>query len=390
MRVRLVTYSAMPRGGAVHARRLAEELAGRGHEVELWALTLEGAGIAVGPSVSTHQVATAWVPGEEPAARVERCTAVLADALRTAPDADILHAQDMLAARALLALRAEGRVPHVIRTVHHTEVFEDTFLDDCQRASIQDVDRVIAVSAFWADRLSQEFGVDAPVVPNGVDAARFDAPGLSRAAAGMRMGWGDRPVVLAVGGVQPRKGSRTLLEAFARARARLPEGALLVIAGGDGIYRTDDHETAWRDDAERLGLRVHNGPAHDAGAADVARIGVVADDDMPALYRAADVLAFPSTREGFGLVVLEAAAAGLPVVVSDLPVFAEFMQHGRDCLMVPVGEAGDLASALVRAVNDTALRAGLVAGGHATAAGFNWGETAVRTEAVYEAFLAGG
>ena len=388
MRVRVVAYSAMPRGGAMHARRLAEELARRGHEVELWALTLEGAGIAVGPQVSTHQVAAAWVPGEEPGQRVARCSDVLAAALRSAPPVDVNHAEDMLSTRALLALRAEGMVPHVIRTVHHTEVFEDTFLDDCQRASIQDVDRCITVTGWWADRLAQEYGVRCDVVPNGVDAERFSAPGLSRADAGRRMGWGDRPVVLAVGGVQPRKGSRTLLEAFARARGRLPEGALLVIAGGDGIYRTDEHEAAWRDDAARLGLRVQDGPGA-VGDVDVARIGVVDDDDMAVLYRASEVLAFPSTREGFGLVVLEAAASGLPVVVSDLPVFGEFMQDGRDCLMAAVGDSGALADALVRAVNDPRLRGTLVEQGQATATRFSWAATAERTEQVYRAFLAG-
>jgi glycosyltransferase involved in cell wall biosynthesis len=132
---------------------------------------------------------------------------------------------------------------------------------------------------------------------------------------------------------------------------------------------------------------VHAG-ADVPGDADVARIGVVGDDDMPMLYRAADVLAFPSTREGFGLVVLEAAAAGLPVVVSDLPVFAEFMQDDRDCLMVPVGAAEPLADALVRAINDAGLRARLIAEARETAAGFAWAETAASTEAVYEGFLA--
>ncbi len=376
----------MPRGGAVHARRLAEELAARGHDVEVWALTMEGAGLAVGPGVATHQVPLTPIPGESTPARIERAAGVLADAMRSAPPADIHHAQDLLSARALLALRADGVVPDVVRTVHHVDAFGDRFLEECQRASIQDVDRCIAVSAFWAERLADEFGVRADVVPNGVDAGRFTGCPLSRAAAGARMGWGGRTVVLAVGGVQARKGSRVLLEAFARARGRLPDGALLVVAGGEGLYADPAAVSAWKDDTGRLGLVVHDGvspPAH----ADVARIGIVDDDDMPVLYRAADVLAFPSTREGFGLVVVEAMAAGLPVVASDLPVLAEFLRDGDDCLMTPVGDSGPLAQALVRLANDHDLRAGITARAQETARRFPWAATAERAEAVYRDVL---
>lgn len=382
MRVRIATYSAMPRGGAVHARRLAEELAARGHRVELWALTIGGSGLAVGPGVAVHQVPLLPEAGEGAPQRVARGAAVLAAALRRAAPADIHHAQDLVSARALLDLRAEGVVPHVVRTVHHVEVFQDGFLDECQRASIQDVDRCLAVSAFWAARLDSEFGVQADVVPNGVDFARFAECPLDRRRAGDRCGWGTRPVVLALGGVQPRKGGRVLIESFARARGRLPDDALLVVAGGDGLYFDPSHLAAWRDDAARLGLRVHEGP-HPPPDCDVARIGVVPDDDMPALYRAADALAFPSTREGFGLVVVEAMAAGLPVVASDIPVLREFLRDGDDCLMTPVGDSGPMADALVVALRDGALRARLTTNAQATARAFRWDITAERAEAVY-------
>jgi glycosyltransferase involved in cell wall biosynthesis len=98
--------------------------------------------------------------------------------------------------------------------------------------------------------------------------------------------------------------------------------------------------------------------------------------------RAADVFAFPSEREGFGLVVLEAQAAGLPVVASDLPVLREFLRDGRDCRMVPVGDADALGAALVElATGDGAPR--LVEGGRATAARFTWEAAAAAHEAVY-------
>ncbi|MGB1803059.1 MAG: MSMEG_0565 family glycosyltransferase [Miltoncostaeaceae bacterium] len=387
MRVRIATYSAMPRGGAVHARRLAEELAARGHWVELWALTIGGSGLAVGPGVALHQVPLMPEPGEGVAQRVARGASALAAALRHAAPVDIHHAQDMVSARALLDLRAEGVIPHVVRTVHHVEVFQDDVLEECQRASIQDVDRCLAVSAFWAARLGSEFGVRAGVVPNGVDFARFAHCPLDRRRSGERFGWGMRPVILALGGVQPRKGGRVLLEAFARARGRLPDDALLVVAGGDGLYADLAHLAAWNDDAARLGLRVREGP-HPPPDAHVARIGVVADDDMPALYRAADALAFPSTREGFGLVVVEAMAGGLPVVASDIPVLREFLRDGDDCLMTPVGDSGPMAEALVAVMREPDLRARLTANAQATARAFRWEITAERAEAEYEGMRA--
>ena len=102
--------SAMPRGGAVHARCLAEALAARGHDVELWVLTIGGSGLRVGPGVATHQMPLRPVPDESVADRVDRAAATLAGALRGAPPVDINHAQDLLSARAMLALRADGEV----------------------------------------------------------------------------------------------------------------------------------------------------------------------------------------------------------------------------------------------------------------------------------------
>src|SRR5579864_6444932 len=71
--------------------------------------------------------------------------------------------------------------------------------------------------------------------------------------------------------------------------------------------------------------------------------------------RPADVLAFPSTKEGWGLAVLEAMSAGLPVVTSDLPVFREYLSPGRDALLVPVDDAPALAAALAAILDDPEL-----------------------------------
>ena len=186
------------------------------------------------------------------------------------------------------------------------------------------------------------------MIPNGVDGERFAACPLDRAAAGAELGWGARPTVLAVGGIEPRKGSRALLEAFARAARRARRRARCWRSpGGETLFDYADYREAWERDAARLGLRVHRGPRPPAGA-DVAVLGPDRRPGMPALFRAADLLAFPSEREGFGLVVLEAQAAGLPAVVSDLPVLREILRDGRDCRMVPVDDPAALAAALSR------------------------------------------
>ena len=130
--------------------------------------------------------------------------------LRGRPAATIEHSEDCLSARALLSLRTENRVGAIIRTVHHVDDFRSPVLDACQRASILRVDHRICVSRHWAERLRSQFDVSSTVIPNGIDAARYRAPDLSRAGARSLFGWGDRPVLLAVGGIEPRKGSRDL------------------------------------------------------------------------------------------------------------------------------------------------------------------------------------
>ncbi len=383
MNIRLVTYSTKPRGGVVHALCLAEALTDRGHDVELWALSADGAAFFREPRAQVRLVPVDKRPGEDVEPRILRYAATLAEGMRAAGRADIHHSEDCLSARSLLALRAEGLVPAIVRTIHHIDDFASPVLADCQRASIEDVDHRICVSAHWAEIVARDHGVGAEVIANGVDADRYARCPLDRPAAGAYLGWGARPTVLAVGGIEPRKGSRTLLAAFAAARERVGPGALLAIAGGETLFDYADYRAGWETDAQALGLRVHRGPRPPADA-DVAVLGPIADDDMPALFRAADLMAFPSEREGFGLVVLEAQAAGLPAVVSDLPVLREFLADGRDCRMVAVGDVQVLATALVEVMGDEGLRARLIEGGRATAARFTWQRAAEAHEVVYE------
>jgi glycosyltransferase-like protein len=287
---------------------------------------------------------------------------------------DVVHSQDCLSANAALALRDEGVIDQVLRTVHHVDDFISPSLIECQDRSILSPDHLLCVSAPWVERLQRDYGVSAGLVANGVDTRRFRPPRdrAERAQARRLAGFGDRFAVLTVGGVEPRKGSITLLEAFALLRERVPE-ALLVIAGGTTLFDYRDELERFATRADELGVTEH-----------VWRLGALDQEEIERLFRAADAFAFPSVKEGFGLAALEAVAAELPLVTSDLDVFRGFLSDGESALLTPVGDPRALAAALERIARDRALRVRLRAGGRAVVARHTWEASALAHESAYE------
>ena len=382
LRIALLTYSVKPRGGVVHAIALGEALAARGHAVALFAVGPPDARFFRAPRVPAHVVA--HTPPDAPFdARIAATIAAYRDGL-AAPlrdgRFDIVHAQDCISANAALALRDRGAIGAVLRTVHHVDDFRSPALIACQRRSIAGPDRVLCVSAPWVARVREEFGVEAGVVGNGVDTARYRPPrdGAERRAALDAAGLDGRLAILTVGGIEPRKGSLVLLEAFAAARRALPERRpVLLVAGGATLFDYRDEIDRFHARARALGLD-----------GEVRVLGPVSDARLEGLYRAADVFALPSTKEGYGLAVLEALAAGLPAVVSDLDVFRSFLGDGRSALLARTGDPEALASALVRVAREPALAARLRAGGREVAARHTWARVARVQEAAYRDFLA--
>jgi glycosyltransferase involved in cell wall biosynthesis len=236
---------------------------------------------------------------------------------------------------------------------------------------VQRADFIIADSENTRNDLVVLMGV-APtsiaVVPGGVE-PRFvpvSDPGLL-AAARERVGVGETPFVLAIGVIEPRKNLNRLMDAFAQLKQRpcVPRDLKLVLAGGrgwlfDGIY---EHQAASlvRDD--------------------ILMPGYIADDLLPALYSAAEVLAFPSLYEGFGLPILEAMACGTPVVASRASCLPE-VAEGAALLVEPDNVEG-LAVALEQALCDPELRAQLIQDGRERAAQYTWQRAAERLLDVY-------
>lgn len=372
MTIALLTYSTKPRGGVVHTLALAEALQGLGAEVCVVALGDPDVGF-FRPVHAPVRI----VPGPTDVDSLEEKVAGNIDALAAAlrsVDATVLHAQDCISARAAARVRDGGTAVTVVRTVHHVDDFASAVLMDCQRAAILEPDVVLVVSKTWQHILADDYGVPAAVVPNGVDVEHFATASRTRAAELRHsVGAAGRPLLLAVGGIEPRKGSDALVRALAVLARQNPRPVLAVV-GGHSFQDHRPYREAVLAELPELGLEL---------GVDVVPVGTVADDDMPAWYAAADVLAFPSVKEGFGLAVLEAMSAGLPVVTSDLPVFREYLVDGRDALLVPAGDVDGLVRALRSALHDHDVRRRLVAGGSEVAQRFTWRASAERHLQVY-------
>ena len=392
--VGLVTYSVKPRGGVVHTLALAEALHQAGYPVRVVALGDPGAGF-FRPVRAPFTIIPAppGLPTLEQ--RVFASVGALAEGLGAlVGDYPILHTQDCISARAACQVRdrtrepraggaiggpraggaATGREQVVIRTVHHVDDFTSRSLIDCQRQAILEPDRILVVSEHWRGILRREYGTAAEVVHNGVDVARFAAADRTLAAAlRRRAGAADRQLILAVGGIEPRKGSDTLVEAVASLR-RSGRRPVLAVLGGHSFQDYRDYRERVLASLPGLGLRLDD---------DLVLLGTVADTELPAWYAAADVLAFPSTKEGWGLAVLEAMSAGLPVVASDLAVFREYLRPGRDALVVPVDDASALAAALASVLDDRPLAGRLRSAGGKVAARYSWARSAAEHQAIY-------
>ena len=182
--------------------------------------------------------------------------------------------------------------------------------------------------------------------------------------------------MLTVGGIEPRKGSLTLLEGFARLRAQAPElDPLLLIVGGATLFDYRDEIGRFAARARELGVSEH-----------VRNVGTVSPAELERHYRAADLFAFPSTKEGFGLVALEALAAGLPVVASEIDVFLTFLVHGESALLSPPGDGSALGRSLARLAKDPRLCERLVAAGRHVVDAYGWDIAAAAHENAYLAF----
>ena len=353
---------AYPGGVTEHVSHLAEQFVTRGHQVHIVAPSsgMEAEpGAADAAPIPIHRIGrVVSIPANGSVARITLSLRSYLQAKRLLQEEqfDLIHLHEpLMPALPLTVLRHSSTTNvgtfHAFRVTPLTYFYSKPIL----RPFFRKLHGHIAVSSAARDFVGEYFPSDYRVIPNGIDFPRFNTryPPLDLFSD-------SRPTVLFVGRLEKRKGLRYLLRAWPMVLERQPEARLIVVGRGRPLegYRRFAARQGW-------------------SPADVSFAGYVSSEDLPRYYQACDVFCAPNTgQESFGIVLLEAMAAGAPIVASDIPGYRDVISHGEQGLLVERQNPAALADALCRLLANPETRAQMRRVGQETARAFDWSRVA--------------
>jgi len=309
---------------------------------------------------------------------VDEFTDEVARHLRRQGGPDAIHANYWLSGLAGHRLKHELSLP-LVSTFHtlarvkaETGDPEPDRRVDAETEVIACSDAILANCPDEVTQLVELYGADPTrieIVPPGVDHAFF-SPG-DRRGARTALGLGDHPVLLFVGRIQPLKGLTVAIGALAELSGRHPDAVLVAVGGQSGVGGAAEMAAA-------QALIDHHG-LHD-------RVRFVPPQPhhlLSTYYRAADVCIVPSRSESFGLVALEAAACGTPVVAAAVGGLRTLVDDGVTGFLVDTRVPGDYAAAAATLLDDHGLSAKIAEAAAERARGFTWSTTAARLRRLY-------
>ena len=347
---------AYPGGVTEHVAHLAEQFSARGHEVHIVAPSSDDETEPfVALDAPVHRIGrVVSIPANGSVARITLSLRSYLQAKRLLQEQqfDLIHLHEpMMPALPLTVLRHSSSTNigtfHAFRNTPLTYFYGKPIL----RPFFRKLHGHIAVSSAARDFVGEYFPADYRVIPNGIDFPRFNArhPRLEQLSDG-------RPTVLFVGRLEKRKGLKFLLRAWPMVLERQPDARLVVVGRGRPLegYRRFAARQGW-------------------SASDVLFAGYVPAEDLPRYYQSCDVFCAPNTgQESFGIVLLEAMAAGAPIVASDIPGYRDVVSDGEQGLLVEPKNAGALADAICRLLGNPELRAGMRRVGQDNARWYDW------------------
>ena len=365
-----------------HAYDLSRHLVMENWEVHVVTTAVEGSPAEeVMDGVYVHRIATHKPDGGEfvhwvfalNLAMIEYCT----QQLFKSTTFDVVHAHDWLVYYAAKALKEQSGLP-LIATIHATEhgrnggIFTDLqrYIHGIEWKLTFEAWRVVVCSTYMVREVEQIFHLPnnkIDMIPNGVDPKQLEFQQLTTNAT--KYALPHEKIVLFLGRLVREKGAQVLLEAIPEILSLSPDAKFVFT--GEGPMR-----------AELVARTRQLGIAHK-----VLFTGFVSDIDRNLLLGNAAVAVFPSLYEPFGIVALEAMAAGAPVVVSDVGGLADIIHHEQDGLTAINGDAHSFAIQVSRILTDIALAKRLAEAAKAEVLRYDWRLLAVATIDVYETVL---
>jgi phosphatidyl-myo-inositol alpha-mannosyltransferase len=350
----------VPGGVQAHIRDLAETLIGLGHEVSVITPADDPASL---PDYAVHAGKALAVPYNGSVARllVGPTSGARVRRWMRENDFDVVHVHEPTAPSISLLAVLLAKVPVV--ATFHTSNPRSKILSALQspvQILLERIQARIAVSEAARRTIVEHLGVDAVLIPNGVDVPAF-------AGAEPLAGWGRNGTSVGFLGRidEPRKGLAVLLDALPLLVQTVPDIRLLVAGPGDVPETRDRVPPALRSRVEFLGL--------------------VSEQIKPRVFRSVDVYCAPNTgQESFGIVLLEAMAADTPVVASDIEAFRRVLDDGRAGCLFPAGSPESLAEVLAGLLKDTPHQESLTERGREVVRAYDWPTVAQAVVQVYE------
>ncbi|WP_101394157.1 glycosyltransferase family 4 protein [Phycicoccus duodecadis] len=357
----------VPGGVQFHVRDLAEVFLAQGHDVSVLAPADDGA--EVPPYlVSCGRAVPVRYNGSVARLTFGPVTSTRVTRWLESGGFDVVHLHEPVTPS--VSLMALWAAEEPVVATFHTATSRSRAMHAANpvlRPSLEKLRARIAVSEDAAATVRRHLGGETYIIPNGVHVDRFGRAPRREAWVGTD----ERPTLAFLGRVdEPRKGLEVLLRALPTVLEARPGTRLLVAGPGDA-----------GDLLRKADPRVH---------AAVEVLGGVSDADKESLLRSVDAYVAPHLGgESFGIVLVEAMAAGAPVVASDLPAFVRVLDDGRTGVLHEAGSAPGLAAAVLALLGDPARRTSLSAAGRERARVFDWEPVSRQVMAVYETALAG-
>ena len=293
---------------------------------------------------------------------------------------DVIHAHDWLVANAAIELKNRYEKP-LLSTIHSTEIGRrggiqsnhQRTINEIERRFVHESSRVICCSDYMANQVCRSFGLPREkvrVIPNGVEASRFNLK-VDYHAVRQRFIEPNGKIVLYVGRLVHEKGVHVLIGALPKVLRVLPN-VKLVIVGEGGMKESLLKE------ALHFGIQDK-----------VFFTGFVDEKTLISLYKVSDVAVFPSLYEPFGITALEAMAAKVPVVVSDVGGLSEIVEHDETGVKVHPDNSDAVGWGIIRVLKDKIYANNIRKNAYRRIVeDYNWGKISDETIEVYQQLVA--